>query len=56
MIGGKDIVWKEYVQHLRGLLFHIGECQRDVQDIQTSIMVSKTFRMFSGVIEKYNTD
>ncbi|KAJ7847650.1 hypothetical protein B0H13DRAFT_1907221 [Mycena leptocephala] len=39
MLGGKDIIWKKYVQHLRGLLFHIGECQRDVQDIRTSILM-----------------
>ncbi|KAJ6511465.1 hypothetical protein C8R47DRAFT_1095167 [Mycena vitilis] len=39
-LGGKDITWGRYVQHLRGLSFHIGECQRDVEDIRMSLLMA----------------
>jgi hypothetical protein len=35
-LGGKYVPWKNYPQHLRGLLFHVGECQRDVHEIRIS--------------------
>ncbi|KAF7342076.1 hypothetical protein MVEN_01794900 [Mycena venus] len=40
MLGGRNIAWKKYAQHLRDLSFHISECQRDVQEIRTSILMA----------------
>ncbi|KAJ7792245.1 hypothetical protein B0H14DRAFT_3499447 [Mycena olivaceomarginata] len=41
-LSGKDVAWKKYAQHLRGLSFHVDECQKDVQEIRMSILVSET--------------
>ncbi|KAJ7326225.1 hypothetical protein DFH08DRAFT_335090 [Mycena albidolilacea] len=41
-LGGKDVPWNNYPQHLRGLLFHVGECQRNVHEIRISVQVSET--------------
>ncbi|KAJ7507371.1 hypothetical protein B0H11DRAFT_201745 [Mycena galericulata] len=39
-ISGKDIGWKGYLKHLRCLSFHIGECQREVQNVRTLILAT----------------
>jgi hypothetical protein len=46
-LSGKDVAWKKYAQHLRGLSFHVDECQKDVQEIRIAILVSEasTFRI-----------
>ncbi|KAJ7846107.1 hypothetical protein B0H14DRAFT_2584393 [Mycena olivaceomarginata] len=34
----KIVAWKKYAQHLRGLSFHVDECQKDVQEIRIAIL------------------
>ncbi|KAJ7173129.1 hypothetical protein C8R43DRAFT_1119931 [Mycena crocata] len=52
MLSAKDIAWKEYIQYLRHLSCYIGECQREIQDIQTVILLS----LESGRQERYMQD
>ncbi|KAF8178123.1 hypothetical protein K438DRAFT_1278886 [Mycena galopus ATCC 62051] len=37
---GKDIVWGEYAQHLRGLWLHFNKCHRSVTEIRLSILMA----------------
>ncbi|KAJ7792252.1 hypothetical protein B0H14DRAFT_2932011 [Mycena olivaceomarginata] len=39
-LSGKDVAWKKYAQHLRGLSFHVDECQKDVQEIRIAILMT----------------
>ncbi|KAJ7031555.1 hypothetical protein C8F04DRAFT_1185726 [Mycena alexandri] len=40
MLSSKDVKWRGYVHHLRGLSCNISECQRTAQDIQTAIRMA----------------
>ncbi|KAJ6591199.1 hypothetical protein DFH09DRAFT_1273846 [Mycena vulgaris] len=40
ILAAKDIAWKEYIQYLRFLSFHISQCQENVQDIRNLILVT----------------
>ncbi|KAJ7777935.1 hypothetical protein DFH07DRAFT_796723 [Mycena maculata] len=40
MLGARDITWTEYIEHIRCLSFHIGECQREVRDVRTAILTT----------------
>ncbi|KAJ6588553.1 hypothetical protein B0H19DRAFT_1248194 [Mycena capillaripes] len=37
---GKNVAWKRYAQYLRGLFFHIGDCQKDVHGIRMSMLMA----------------
>ncbi|KAK7001059.1 hypothetical protein R3P38DRAFT_2732188 [Favolaschia claudopus] len=38
VLHGGDVAWRRYPQYLRGLLIHIGECQRDTQQVAALMM------------------
>ncbi|KAJ7481726.1 hypothetical protein FB451DRAFT_1236965 [Mycena latifolia] len=40
ILASKDIPWKEYVPYLKWLSFRIGQCQENVRDIRTLILVT----------------
>ncbi|KAJ7026540.1 hypothetical protein C8F04DRAFT_1267909 [Mycena alexandri] len=40
ILTSKDIAWRGYVQHLRGLSVHISECERDARDIRTVALMA----------------
>ncbi|KAK7019934.1 hypothetical protein R3P38DRAFT_2971401 [Favolaschia claudopus] len=58
VLDGGDVAWERYPQYLRGLWIHIGECQRDTQQVgalMTSMVEAGRQRRYTEDIAQRQT-